>query len=326
MTNLITPIRVPRVRDKLVRHWSSDMAATVIAQAPPGFPVNLPGIDCDRPQTFACQGAGPDLAHTRRFCDRAAARIGSDDAGLYWVSKKFGQLAREAAEDLDELEFTADKLPSESGLVVWEKPIADFWHGNEHDARLAPSVDVTAASWFTLQDGIWIILYCNPEQVMPHSPGEILRSHIGELMPVSPGGGALFGIYGRDSMPVAATILARLLATWFLIAQPGVADVSTVRADKQVGKQYTRRGRRHPEVRVVNLRRRPVPEVDESRREDARGDQPYERKWIRGHWKQQAFGPGHALRYPLYVARYLRGPDGAPIVNDAPVATVKTLR
>jgi hypothetical protein len=317
----IPPVRLPRARDKLVSYWRGEMAPEVISQAPVEFPVNLPGIDCERPETFACQGSHPDIMHARRFCERIAGQLSSEETGLYWVSQEFSQLAREIAEDLDDLPFVAEEMPCESGLLVWQGPIAEFAHGGAR-ASVATRVQIVAASWFTLPGGIWITLYCDPRQVLQGVPVERLTSEIGGLMPIAPGGGAVFGHYGREQIEGVA---AMLIATWLLLAQPGVADVSDGPTEKRAVRQYARRGRRYPGVRVVNLRRRPVPEAAEYRN-DADHDGRFERRWIKSHLKWQAYGPGRSQRRRIVIARYLRGPKDAPIVGAAPVATVKTLR
>ena len=34
---------------------------------------------------------------------------------------------------------------------------------------------------------------------------------------------------------------------------------------------------------------------------------------VRGHWRNQAYGPNRSLRKPIFIAEHFRGPDGAPI-------------
>ena len=56
------------------------------------------------------------------------------------------------------------------------------------------------------------------------------------------------------------------------------------------------------------LRQVDIDPVDESGR-------VYRHRWVvRGHWRQQAFGPDRSQRKPLFIAPYIKGPAGAPLL------------
>jgi hypothetical protein len=318
------PVRLPTVRDKLTAYWRQPMAAQVISQAPAHFPVNLPGADCGRPDVFARQGPKPPIHHARSFCDRIAGAL--DDADLYWVSDEFAQLAKESAEVLPDLSFLPEELPSPAGLLTWQTPIADFNHGGVRPG-IASNVEVTAVSWFTIADsGIWLTLYCDPKQVMPGAPQHRIKTMIGALMPLAPGGGAEFGRYAANAMPTTNNMIGRVMATWFLLKQPGVADATDAPTDAQLRKKYDRAQRRWPNVRVINLRRRPTPEVytapDDSDEEPRR--EPTHSSTVGPHWRTYWTGPGRTVRDRRYILEHTRRPDLPPGPPKPP--TVKTLR
>ena len=46
-------------------------------------------------------------------------------------------------------------------------------------------------------------------------------------------------------------------------------------------------------------------------------------RWVvRGHWRNQPWGPGRELRRPVYILPHIKGPDGAPLIGGERVTTV----
>lgn len=321
------PVRLPTVRDKLTWYWRQPMPAQLISGAPAHFPVNLPGVDCGRPDVFARSGPKPPIHHARSFCDRIAGAL--DGADMFWVSDEFAQLAKEGAERLPDLSFMPQNMPSPAGLLTWQTPIGDFNHGGA-GRGVASNVEVTAVSWFIVADlGIWLTLYCDPRQVMPGAAQQRIKTMIGSLMPLAPGGGAEFGRYDTDAMPTTNNLIGRVLATWYLIAQPGVADISDAPTDTQLRKKYDRAQRPWPQVRVVNLRRRPTPDTvtapqDSTEQPPGKRRAPTHRSDVSAHWRHYWVGPGREVRMPYYIDEHPRRPDLPPGPPKPP--TVKALR
>lgn len=313
----IKAVRMPAVHDRLLKHLRTDPVSRVaLTNMPATATCNIPGGDAGRPEEFAHRFTGPvPPAVADRFLTHTAERL--DDARLYWVAAPFCDLAGEAADELPDLTFTADEVPAPSGLVYYEKPA----HLNEHlgqQTRLQP-VETDAIAWFTVPQGVWVIPLMRPDKLLAHLGRDRIRDSVGFLMPHSPGGGAVYGTH--DNQPGGFRILAVLLATWFLIAQPGVADTQPGPIDRSQHRKYTRAGRDYPTVNVVNLRRRPVPEG----REAPQSGRDYHVRWIvKGHWRDQAHGPQWSLRRRQYIAPYLKGPDDAPV--KAPGRTVNKIQ
>lgn len=55
-------------------------------------------------------------------------------------------------------------------------------------------------------------------------------------------------------------------------------------------------------------------------RPSAIGKQLNERIQTRGHWKSQAYGPGHTERKIIFIEPYWRGPDAAEVINKTYIA------
>lgn len=316
----LKPVRLPIVRDRLVRHWGEQpLARTALLNAPPSFRCWLPGADLGQPEEFAVmvKGAAPPQA-IESFCTHIAA--GLADCDLYWVANRFGELAVNAAVDLTDLTLMPDFLPSPAGMIVYEGPIwENMWAVDEvrgQSMYVAGVTDVEAISWFTTDLGVWVTMYVRPEKQIAGVPIKRLRDQIGFLLAHSPGGGFPFGTHHDISQQ--SPVMAILLSTWLLLRQPGVAEVTDAPRDMSVLRKYDRAGRPAPQVRIVNLRRRPVPEGREPAG-DRVGRKLENQQLVHGHWKEQAYGPGRTLRRPHYVDDYLRGPEDAPFKPTTPV-------
>lgn len=317
--NLLRPVRLPHVRDRLARHWRDQrLARMALLNVPSSFQCFLPGVDAGQPDQFAVHIKGaPAPQAVDAFCEHIGNEIA--DCALYWVSGEFGRLARDAAQDLPDLIIGQHEMPSPSGLIVYEDPVwENMWTFDDDNNRVVATgvTDVEAMSWFTTPLGVWMTMYVRPERQMPDVPLKRLRDEVGFLLAHSPGGGAPFGAH--HDVASQSPVISILLSTWLLIQQPGVAAVEPGPVDKGLKRRYDRAGaRRYPDVNVVNLRRRPVPEGRDAATRTGRRLE--DRHLVHGHWKDQAYGPGRALRRRTYVADYWRGPDDAPVKVSKPV-------
>jgi hypothetical protein len=115
----------------------------------------------------------------------------------------------------------------------------------------------------------------------------------------------------------------RWLATlWSLAQEPRIVERSQFIPDRATRRRAKRMGATAPEVTVVNLRHSVYAGAGASREQT--GERSYHVRWpVKGHWRQQPYGPGRSLRRPTYIAPYIKGPEGAPLRKGA---TVKVLR
>jgi hypothetical protein len=67
-------------------------------------------------------------------------------------------------------------------------------------------------------------------------------------------------------------------------------------------------------VSIIELRRPMCPPREQHGSSSDR--QHHHRWWVGGHWRQQACGPNHADRRPKWIAPYVKGPEGSPLMKD----------
>lgn len=109
-----------------------------------------------------------------------------------------------------------------------------------------------------------------------------------------------------------------LLAAFTLMRQPGLAQQHTERAPRHERRRGTREGIPDKDVQVVHLRRLHQPRDTDDQtpadQEEAAAGREWHHQWIvRGHWRNQAYGVGRALRRPKWIAPYTKGPDDKPL-------------
>jgi hypothetical protein len=323
----VNPRNLPKVRARLVRFLSDESLAAFGQQA--GI-FMLPGPDAGCPDDMTVMVTMPSAEQGKAYCDRIVR--GLELAELYHVSEDFTGLALSSGADLTDLSVTPEELPCPDGLVMWAVPIMAA------DARHTPSADeaqIIAASWTTVSGlGVWINWYVRTDQIDPGNTA--IREAAGVLLPWANGSGLKFGVtvtgthdepdggypaHDADGMGSYRT----LLATWFLINQPGVAQTTVqVSNDKQLVKRAARAGHPPPTVRIVDLRH-------SRHRATAAGaagaGRPVTVRFpVRGHWRRQAYGPKRGMRRSMYIAPFMKGPEGAPLKTGGTVPVVRVLK
>lgn len=332
----IPPSKLPKVRDRLAALWR-DGGARYVHSFTSERPVAFPAADLDPDLDPAQLDVNAHL-YAEDIPDEAAARfcqrldIGLRVGELYWISPEFTGLAVKAGQKLDNLSITQEELPASSGLLLWQQPVTRV-EGARHEG------DIVAASWCRVPDGIWMNFYLRADQTMNRTDIQALREKVGWLVPGSLGGGAGFGLHGRDNGKASA-LVATLLATWFLIRQPGVATVTHEPAEKATRKAYARAGRPAPTVRVVDLRHRARSGQDDVEAAGRVGSKWSYRVLVGaaegGFWRDYWIGPSHPnypagattarVRDKRWIMPYLTGTDDMPLKDEHAPPVVKTLR
>jgi hypothetical protein len=207
-----------------------------------------------------------------------------------WIDSDFTDLAEYAAQKLPDVTITRDLMPSTDGLLVWSRPVTRR--------------QIAATSWTVNSDGWKLVNYRTIGGGLDGKPLQRLREQVGWLAPTS-----TVQVHEQHVLP-GDHPAAALLATWLLIAQQA-AEITTAEVDKAVRKTYARTNRPAPEVRIVRIRANhgttPAPST-RSAPGDA-GRSQTSRFWVRGHWRNQPYGPGRALRRPVYINPFLRSVD-----------------
>jgi hypothetical protein len=113
-----------------------------------------------------------------------------------------------------------------------------------------------------------------------------------------------------------------LTTLWSLAAEPRIVDRTQFVPDRATRRRAQRAGAAAPEVTVINLRQAVYQGAGASRTQT--GERTYHVRWpVRGHWRNQPYGPGRRYRRPTYIAPYIKGPGDAPLKKGA---TVRVLR
>jgi hypothetical protein len=257
---------------------------------------------------------------------------------LYWVSGPMTELARHAAASLPTRELYAHDLPSRSGLMLFEAPLASYVNDGGRD------VQIVAVSWGPWdgpgqawqQGGIWLTFYSHPAPVLPPQfftngvadlaalgpliiplPGQagdtVLGPAAATLPPILPDNeaGWPFGELD-DEIPGQGTTASWALvirAAWRLMQQP-LADQTAEQPIRAARHRLARAGLPDASVRIVRIRRRERPAV---RREPGGSRDYHVQWWVTGHWRRYWCGPGRTRPEDRWIAPHLAGPDDKPV-------------
>lgn len=112
-----------------------------------------------------------------------------------------------------------------------------------------------------------------------------------------------------------------LLACFTLMMQPGLATETTEKTPRQQRRRDERDGVAPRDVRIIHLRRAAPPaETTQPGPTGERATREFHVQWlVRGHWRQQAHGPGRSLRKPKWIAPHVKGPDDKPFIGGEKV-------
>ncbi|HZK32096.1 MAG TPA: hypothetical protein VFC72_04200 [Corynebacterium sp.] len=129
------------------------------------------------------------------------------------------------------------------------------------------------------------------------------------------------GILNTDKMLQAAPLLTSVAGSvWLLMSQPIVADGAPVTAQVKRGRRRAGESARRPvNVSVKHLEGASRPRGGGGRKRR----QATSRWWVRGHWRQQAWGPGRKLRKPIFIAPHTAGAKDADVDVRPRVQIVK---
>ncbi|MEV6494491.1 hypothetical protein AB0M20_38595, partial [Actinoplanes sp. NPDC051633] len=233
--------------------------------------------------------------------DRAQAAAGLDQARLFWIDGSFTELAAQAAADLPALAVTPELAPSPHGLLLWAEPIGG---------------EVAAASWTTDGDDLDVVTYRTIGAGLDGAALQRLRDQVGWLAPIRADRLTTAGGPGNAITGGPRQVHRPLITTWLLIAQQ-IAAAEPAVVDTAITRAYARAGRPAPDVRVLRIR---GPRTGQLARPASGQRRPAAaRVWVAGHWRNQPYGPGRALRRPVYIHPFLRGPQNLPIAASTTV-------
>lgn len=245
-----------------------------------------------------------------------------EKATLYYVKADMAKLVTHAAETLPPATLTEDLAPTPFGFAVFEEPLIG------KDSMTAEPVHIWAIAWAEGQivevgKGLVLQFY-----------GRVDREEFRHTAYLYPYGNTDWP-YNTDTDvvvdPESADDSVRLAsmsedrrwfaAMWLLASQP-LSETVNHRADRGTARRSAR-AKVSSDVRLVDLRARPTHEPSGTGRKV-----DWSHRWIvggenGGFWRQQAYGPGHSLRRPVWINEYIKGPAEKPLrVKD----TVRIIR
>lgn len=239
------------------------------------------------------------------------------EADLYWVTRDMTMVAYDAIEHVAPF-IPAAVVPSPTGLLLWNAQLPTVpltregmrqWRGKhppaagviwaQHSGRidlwLLARLDVTAELF---QDTSF---RPHPDTPMVLPVTELTLGPASETVDLSDG----------DEWPRADVrdMVGLVVMTWELMQQPTVATPRRVTGAGGSSRAFTTQTRA---VTIVDLRRMEYVREDH---EPSTG-RSYRHRWLVGtHPRMQPYGPGRSLVKRIWIAPYIKGPEGAPLVQ-----------
>lgn len=226
-------------------------------------------------------------------------------------------------------------MPSPNGLIAFEKsPVELVWTGGADGQRRKVPLDLLM--WTTDGDRIAVSALSRMGEHRAHlAPA---REHIpfDEVLSISFDIDQTAGA-GRDVNARATSeftgrfsdgerLLSLAGATWLLLGQPSFVEEE---AAPTVKVKNRRAAPGQPKVMPVKVsQRRLTRTINDTQDTASPGGRkqrrsPEKRWWVRGHWRQQAWGKNRALRKPVFIAPHTAGPKDAPVDERPQVQVVR---
>lgn len=251
-------------------------------------------------------------------------------AELFWADKKFCHVVAQTSGTVPQWSPAAAR-PSIKGFLAWEKPITHVPMPG-HIRGETPDVSIDAVAWMDdprRPDHVNLAFfsrlgrhqeYLDPVRRELNTPlHEMLNISLHKEAPQGAGADAVDVQVFNEKVQVVVeagadrVVLSVVGATWLLMQQPRLV------VPTPLGQPQRRRdaGAR-PQVRVTTYDVARQPGAEKSGRRSSSGGREYSAQWwVRGHWRQQAYGPGWSLRRPIFIDPHLSGPADKP-VDDRP--------
>lgn len=246
-------------------------------------------------------------------------------ASLFYASQDTSRLAGCAAKSLPATDISLDIIPSSSGFIYFAEPQVEV---GRTDKRQEPNA--VAVLWIALERGIIFCPFTEREDYLSELATDTSRegrriykeewSMYAPLIP--PLGTDLmwlpYGLYEADperltweSKFSSEQIALLVIASWLLMNQKELAEDEQVHASRSAQKRIRRAGHSLDPVRVVRIGQK----HKQPHSANGHSDREFSHRWIvQGHWRNQAYGEGRALRRPKWIAPYVKGPEDKPLV------------
>lgn len=312
----IRPVDMPALRADLIEHYNQPTVIDWWKNTP-----RLPALELfsDEDATQKLFSLNPHGSERRASEAEALA-----EAELFFVTAPMAELASEAAKSLPSFKVAEFDLPSPTGFLIFEKPIAKDTNYDGND------VYISGASWRTIDLGadgplLWFSFYVDVHRVWDdaaasgqESPEQAAfqKANSPRFTYSTDGATILHGPQDQRQQGVL-NLWGKTIATAWLLMQQTLAEVSEPTYTRADRRRLARRGATPDAVRVIELRR------PRGSGPSGESDREYHHQWIvRGHWRQHWY-PKREVHRPVWIAPHIKGPDGAPMLGGEKVHTWK---
>lgn len=226
---------------------------------------------------------------------------------LYWVASAMMQLAEDAATDIPPT-VLGHEMPDRTGLIAFGTPIGPIGMAD----RMPGTVSIWMVSWQCDADTVRLSAWCPMADLDPAQREACGMVDWGdEWAPFCDLAAPRWEIdEAWESDGWGSRLIRFICASWVLMQMPTLADTRDARPSPSALARAAKQRRKIRPVRIIDLRRLAQRGNDPNLEISSRN---YTHRWVvRGHWRQQAYGPDRARRRPTYIAPYTKGPDGAP--------------
>jgi hypothetical protein len=301
-------------------------------------PVNMPALRDD-----AVRGVKADAR--MRATQKGFDELSKDDqralqamssADLFWISEEMSELCRDAVDGLTEAHLGRDLWPADAGFMVFATPVPVEGHEwrNDNDASREP---IRALAWYLDGSDVTVLLFVDVTDMVaatlvrvegkvdPARHRERSASFSAEMGMrwLTPATGDVYPMdrpYRLEEHQGSGAPAGFMLSTvWLLMGQRGLASTTT---GVPVPKNKAARRRQAPvreqldAVRIIELRA-----GTDHAAAYAGATRAYRHRWmVKGHWRQQWY-PSLGMNRPVWIAPYVKGPDGAPLLTGEKVHT-----
>lgn len=264
-------------------------------------------------------------------------------AWLGYATADMAALAMHSGKDLPHADWSEAARPAPSGLMIFAGGIGSIeLEGDDRLGEFARRAKVAhmpidAVSWGTVAGGLcWVTFWvarARLEPIMLKIDLVFPPGMVPPLIPLCHSGmpigddveapTALAGGIDPHDLNLTWPVLRAVNASWALMQQVTLVESTPVQVDRGVRKAYARRDRPKPEVALVDVRRRY--RADQRLGEfgpPASGTDRQRGNWrwvVRGHWRNQACGPGRTERSRIWIADHWKGDAEAPLLATTKV-------
>lgn len=250
-----------------------------------------------------------------------------DTSNLLWIDTGMCDMVEDTYTSIPEWS-PRSCMPGESGVIGFEKPFftcpipsatdGEFIHVPTHAISWSVNGDQIIFSAWTVSDMLQksaikpAAVFGGMENTLSFIKGLdelISESDTFEKNPNIP-----LADY-QASSDAARMVRNTIGAVWLLMSQPRVVEESDPVEVRVRTKRNGKTVKSPVRVSVRSLVGSVAP------RGQSTGRKATSRWWVRGHWRQQAWGQGRKLRKPVWIAPHTAGAEGAP-VDDRPSVQV----